>query len=32
MLRTSLTVKFLMLALFLAALAMALGGDPWGPK
>jgi hypothetical protein len=31
MLRSALTIKFVMLVLALAALAMALGGDPWGP-
>jgi hypothetical protein len=31
MLRNALTVKLALLVLALAALAMALGGDPWGP-
>jgi hypothetical protein len=32
MLRTTLMVKLLTLVLVLVALAMALGGDPWGPN
>jgi hypothetical protein len=31
MLRNALTVKLALLVLALTALAMALGGDPWGP-
>jgi hypothetical protein len=31
MVRSALTIKLVMLVLALAALAMALGGDPWGP-
>jgi hypothetical protein len=31
MLRIALTVKLALLVLALAALATALGGDPWGP-
>jgi hypothetical protein len=28
----SLTVKFVLLMLVVAALAIALGGEPWGPN
>ena len=28
----SLTVKFVLLMLVVAAFAMALGGEPWGPN
>jgi len=31
MLRNALTVKLVLLVLALAALAIVLGGDPWGP-
>jgi hypothetical protein len=29
--RTTLLVKFVLLMIFVAAVAMILGGDPWGP-
>jgi hypothetical protein len=32
MFRTSLAVKFALLMLVVAALAIAFGGEPWGPN
>jgi hypothetical protein len=32
MLRTALAVKFVLLVLVLASLAIALGTEPWGPN
>jgi hypothetical protein len=32
MLRTTLSVRFVLLLVALAALAIAVGGSPWGPN